>query len=178
MATIHSTSAIGQLKRLKSLVTNGFNVNSITHDNWTPLHRAVWNDQENVIRFLLDCTADCNIPNDKGRIPLHLAVIKGNLIAVILLIEHHSIISFKDKFNKTPLHYACKIDNPTIVKFLCEAGADVNATDSEGILHIFIGLQCMKLQQKDQKIVLKCYLIIRQILISLTNTLFHLFMLP
>lgn len=153
MATLHTTSAIGQIKRVKSLITNGFQVNSLTHDKWTPLHRAVWNEQENVVRFLLDCSADCNITNDKGRTPLHLAAIKGNLIIVILLIEHHSILSIKDNLNKTALHYASKHGYQSIVRYLCENGADVNAIDNDGFHYNFIGHLFMKQQIRDRRIV-------------------------
>ncbi|XP_014209310.1 serine/threonine-protein phosphatase 6 regulatory ankyrin repeat subunit C-like [Copidosoma floridanum] len=71
--------------------------------------------------------------NYKG--PLHLAVEKGHLEMVKLLIDHHVNVNAFDRSFRTPLHVVCSLGTLKnanyieIVKELIKAGADVNAKD-------------------------------------------------
>ena len=97
MTSLHSASKNGDLKSVKELVNRGINIDSQTSDRWTALHRAVFYEHEDIVRFLIDNGANCNIFNNKKRTPLHLAAAKGNLLILILLIEGFAEINPKDK---------------------------------------------------------------------------------
>lgn len=70
--------------------------------------------------------------------PLKLAIIKGNLDIVKLLIEKGANINVKYDLYNTPLHIAMINGNLEIVKLLIEKGADVNAKNetNDTPLHI------------------------------------------
>jgi hypothetical protein len=66
------------------------------------------------------------------RLPIHLAVQKGNLDAVKLLIASHSAVDAADSSGSTPLHYAASKGYTQITDLLIQNGADVNAKDADG----------------------------------------------
>jgi ankyrin repeat protein len=49
--------------------------------------------------------------------------------------------------DKTPLHYSSENGFVNIVKFLCSAGADVDAIDANGVAFFLIGLLFTSLHQ-------------------------------
>lgn len=60
---------------------------------------------------------------------LHYAVLSSNMRIVNLLLEHGAKVVFPANYKKpTPLDFAILRGNPTMVKFLLDIGADVNAT--------------------------------------------------
>lgn len=48
------------------------------------------------------------------------------------LVNAGSNINAKDKYGRTPLHYAAIIHNPIYIEILLNSGADVDAQDCEG----------------------------------------------
>jgi ankyrin repeat protein len=164
MTTIHSAAGSGDFERVRSLISRGEGINTQTNDLWTPLHRAVNSQHEDIVRFLIAHGADCNIPHKKGHTPLHLAAVHDNVLILLLLLEGHGELNPKDVYfslkkstwhfhspflapGKTPLHYSSENGFANMVKFLCSAGADVNAIDDNGVAFFLIGLLCTSLQQ-------------------------------
>ena len=61
---------------------------------------------------------DINALGEFEQTPLHLAVIKGNLDIIKLLINHGADLMLVDEKNLTPLDYAIDEKNEKITKYL------------------------------------------------------------
>ena len=62
----------------------------------------------------------------------------ANLEAVTTLIQAGADVNVKDKYGKTPLHFAAQSsNNPKIVTILIKAGANVDARDQNGKTSLF-----------------------------------------
>lgn len=72
--------------------------------------------------------------NMKGETPLHLAAMKGDLAAVIALVEQGADCHAKDNAGWTPLHEACNFGHVEIVKLLLNNGVSVNTPGFENNL--------------------------------------------
>ena len=65
-------------------------------------------------------------------------MIRRDLNAVRLLVEHGADPNFRDKFQRTSLHHAFNVADPTanasfeLESFLLHKGADLNAIDVRG----------------------------------------------
>lgn len=94
----------------------------------TPLHYAVENTHEPVVRLLLGYGADPDVQNEKGQTPLHLAVMNFYpgpecISMVSRLLECGADVNITDKENLSPLDYALEICGKGAVEMLVEYGA-------------------------------------------------------
>ena len=152
MTSLHAAAYSGDLHRVKSLVNRGVDINSQTSDRWTALHRAVHQQKEDVVRFLVDNGANSNIQNCDGQTALHVAAAHENVLIILLLIEGHAEINPRDVCflftegllfthqDRTPLTIAAEGGHFNVVKFLCSAGAEVNAADKVCLILIMESL--------------------------------------
>jgi ankyrin repeat protein len=68
---------------------------------------------------------------------IHQAAAKGEIsIVKSLLAADAKLINSLDNYNRTPLHWACRIDNIELVRLLIEQGSDLNRMDMNGIAPI------------------------------------------
>lgn len=72
-----------------------------------PLHHAVNNNEENIIRELIGKGADVNSPDESGNTAIHYACRRGVLGITQLLVDHKGDIMAKNAGGLTPLHVAC-----------------------------------------------------------------------
>ncbi|XP_068697924.1 transient receptor potential cation channel subfamily A member 1 homolog [Montipora foliosa] len=87
---------------------------------------------ESLIVYLVEQGSDVNVRDNYGMTPLHHAASKGNLTAVIELLQCKEIkVDELDASGSTPLHCAATEGVAEVVKALLDAGADVRAKDSE-----------------------------------------------
>ena len=65
-----------------------------------------------IFQFMLGieswCEMLCDVSDDHGNTPLHIAATKGNLHAVTLLVNHNAKTDAVNKDNKTPVHLAAE----------------------------------------------------------------------
>eukprot|EP00927_Polykrikos_kofoidii_P011813 TRINITY_DN15050_c0_g1_i2.p1 TRINITY_DN15050_c0_g1~~TRINITY_DN15050_c0_g1_i2.p1 ORF type:complete len:1186 (-),score=187.96 TRINITY_DN15050_c0_g1_i2:133-3690(-) len=72
---------------------------------------------------------DTNIPDQRGRMPLHLT---SQLDEVRLLAEARANVSAKDAIGELPLHVAVRSSAWDVMKYLVEAESDVNVESGNG----------------------------------------------
>jgi ankyrin repeat protein len=127
----------GDAASVESLVARGEDVNARDAEGHTPLSYAARADDAKVINALLDAGADPNARdcNGFGWTPLINALHKYNDAAARRLVERGADVNAragdcaatKIENGVTPLMFAAKFDNPEMVKFLLEHGADARA---------------------------------------------------
>ena len=72
----------------------------------TPLHVATICNYPEVVSFLLDARANCNIPTVHDLCPLHLAASASNEL-VEILVQARANVDAEDADGNTPLIFAC-----------------------------------------------------------------------
>lgn len=88
---------------------------------------------------LITAYANIDAKNKFGMTPLHIAADGGyNKIVELLLKENANINALEDNNNYTPLMIAVEKNNPSLVQYFIDEGADLNLQDNEGntALHI------------------------------------------
>ncbi|CAO0791848.1 unnamed protein product [Mucor circinelloides] len=115
------------LKALKKLAEDpNFSPNVYHRYGWTPLQVAVIQDNEPMVKFLLEKGADPNL-EDQYYPRSHQA---ANVRQVDF---SEDLLPYRDYRDYTALHYAVIICNPTIVKMLLDHLADPLVRNSHGL---------------------------------------------
>ena len=79
---LHHAAIYGHVECGKLLIEGGFKVDDRTFGDYTPLHKAYYNDRMEFVEMLLAAGADPNAKNKKGEIPSDLKGMKvANLVA-------------------------------------------------------------------------------------------------
>lgn len=128
----------GDLERVKQIVAVDKNsVNAKNKYGNTPLHKAYWEKNFEMVKYLVEKGADVNAKNKWLETPLHEAAANGQLKVIEYLITNKADVNAKDKENVTPLHKAAFWQNLELVKYLIGKGADVSLQDKAGntLLH-------------------------------------------
>ncbi|TCI91378.1 ankyrin repeat domain-containing protein [Tenacibaculum sp. M341] len=107
-------------------------INSVNNKGFSPLILAVYNDQEETVRFLLKNKVNTEAQGMHGNTALMGACFKGYLNIVKLLMMYKADVNKKNYNNATALIYAATFGHTEIVKELLKNGADVNLKDSRG----------------------------------------------
>ena len=101
----------GDLEKVKLLLKQGHSINerdSRFKFGWTPLIAAIYQDNTNVVYYLVASGADLNMPDNHGETPLMHAMSRGddNLELVEYLIAHGADVNAKDAEGATVLSCA------------------------------------------------------------------------
>lgn len=109
----------------------------------TCFHKACFNDNINIAKYLKDNGANPLIGTKKGVNPLHSAAFKGHNRIVELLIKEYKVpINIKTTDSQAvPLHYAVGQKKHETVSLLIELGADVNAVNKDNITSLHIAVK-------------------------------------
>lgn len=113
------------------LINLGVDINPANDQGWTPLCLALRYGQPDIARLLIEKGAALKGQN-KGLIPLHIAI--GNHhdeLAISLIYRGVDINSVNEK-NASPLHVAIESNKPEMIKLLIDKGADLKAETKEG----------------------------------------------
>jgi ankyrin repeat protein len=127
---LHVAAMRGNLEIAQLLVRKGASINSDPSCNGiTPLYLAIINQREEVAKFLIENKADLEIPSRllACLTSLGLAVYKGNLNLVKLLIEHGANVNSKNRSGESILQTALlsrKESAGEMIRLLVLNGAD------------------------------------------------------
>lgn len=123
-------------------IYSGAQVDSRNEAGQTPLFLATQCAYCNGIETLLRYGASANIPDYKGRRPVHVAAMLPQYADAVvqLLWNGGSEVAVGDHEGYTPLHLAAAVGNTACVNFLVHCGASVNARshDGDASLHLAI----------------------------------------
>jgi len=89
---------------VKSAIAVGANVDDISPSGHAPLHLAVWSNNAEIVKLLLDHNVDINQEDERGRTVLHIAATAGYSGIVQLLLAHGADVHAEDGNGYTPLH--------------------------------------------------------------------------
>ena len=130
---IHICSMNGNLDGLNELIAaGGVDINESGRWGWTPLHRASFNGNLEVVNVLVALGAEVNKTNIDGSTPLHYASINGHLEVVNVLVAAGAEVNKTNNNGSTPLHYASRYGRLEVVKALIRAKADVRIENDQG----------------------------------------------
>ena len=100
---------------LSLFLDKGMNINERRNNGWTPLHDAVWSDNQENVQTLLDAGAYVNLKEEPrwqgnqetaGWRPLHLAAWRNNIEIAQLLVNAGADINAVNNYGKTAFHIA------------------------------------------------------------------------
>jgi ankyrin repeat protein len=104
---IMHAATYGHMLLLESLCSIGVNIHQASSKRFpSPLHAAIQEEQLQVIRWLIQHGADCNIRYSDGQTPLFLAITKCSLDAVRALVEDGSAsLDIRDVHGNTAIDW-------------------------------------------------------------------------
>jgi hypothetical protein len=106
---IWEATAKGNIEAVKQHLAAGTDVNALDHGGNTPLHHAVYNDQTEIIRLLIDKGAEVKgkrkaANHEEGVAPLHTATWRSTIETMELLIDNGADVNMKRADGAIALH--------------------------------------------------------------------------
>lgn len=134
---------LGNIEEVKSLLDEGMDIDERDESNRTPLHIAVSNNFEDIVRLLVSRGA--NVNRSKGFMcdyPIHAAVKNRNSLIAKILLDAGADVNTKSFDFETPLHISICKDDIEMFNLLLKYKPDLTQTDDCGNtpLHILVEL--------------------------------------
>uniref|UniRef100_A0A8C8DHM7 Ankyrin repeat and SOCS box protein 11 n=1 Tax=Oryzias sinensis TaxID=183150 RepID=A0A8C8DHM7_9TELE len=122
---LHEAASQGRLLLLRSLVAQGFHVDTLTMDGVSPLHEACLGGHYHCAKFLLDCDAKADAASADGATPLFNSCRSGSDACVGLLLQHGASVHSTHQL-ASPMHEAAKKDHRECLELLLACGAQLD----------------------------------------------------
>jgi len=129
-----------QDKQIRDLVRQGADINFRNTQGWIPLTSAVFWGRKDCVELLIrlpvtnpSVRLHVDTPNIKGRTALHVAVRKGRVDLIPLLVGARADVNARDMDGWTPLHHAVFNSRSEAVRTLYGHGAKMNLQSYGGI---------------------------------------------
>jgi ankyrin repeat protein len=134
--TVFEAAAFGRLERLRTiLVADPSEATALSDDGFTPLHLAVFAEQEEAARLLIEHAGDVNALST-GAIarvpPLGTAAFVRSVPLARLLLDAGADVNARGEDGFTALHSAAQQGDEELVRLLVERGADPTLRTAEG----------------------------------------------
>ncbi|XP_063904912.1 uncharacterized protein LOC135123981 [Zophobas morio] len=127
---VHYACEVGDIRRLKALVSKSADLNASDNQDKRPIHYACEIENYNMVKLLVEQEVALDVWDSLGRTPLHYICNKGNFKIAELLVNACPNVDVKDQEGKTPLHFACQKGHRYIVELLLSKGSDRNIADN------------------------------------------------
>lgn len=89
-------------------------------------------DPKKILDEIMKEGKHCELQDDKGIAPLHMACLLGLTYIVERIVTiRPDLMNSPDKQGRTPFYWACMRNEHVIMDYLVEKGADINAPDKE-----------------------------------------------
>jgi ankyrin repeat protein len=132
-ASIHESALNGDMTRVKILLDNGLNVDSLDLDGRTALMYAAYNGNTNIMKMLISRGASVNIRDVNGRTALMMASSGPFQDAVRLLLENYADPDLTDSTDHySALMYAASEGQLEVVRILLTGNANPYLKDIDG----------------------------------------------
>lgn len=138
---LHLAAFEGDRNTTTRLLDEGFDIDAVGTNGFTPLHVAALNDRPGVVIVLLARGANTDARDVWGMTPLHQVAGEGKWkVLQILLVRGEAEIEARDHEGQTPLHSAVVGDAHNVegvvkcIEILLARGADKSAKDNSGYL--------------------------------------------
>ncbi|CAH1797675.1 unnamed protein product [Owenia fusiformis] len=130
---LHDYIIEGQIEKVDDYINFGADINFVLEGKGTALITAVVSNQIQVAQYLIQKDCDINTPGQDGVPPLCLALKKGHMDMMAVLVKGGCRVNVVDPNTKmAPLCLAIKLGNFNAVKLLVRSGCDVNQCDGYG----------------------------------------------
>jgi len=129
------------ITKVKSLLAQKVNPNSVIDDNTTHLFVDSQENNSAIVKALLKAKADPDIPIDDGATPLYIAAEQNHLNIIRILLNANANPNLAMKDGKTPLYIASNHNSFGIVKALLEAKADPDLQIDDGATPLYIAVE-------------------------------------
>ncbi len=130
---IHDAVESGELERIKTLLTEHPDYLELKLENGqSPLSVAAYNNQPDILKYLIESGADVSVASGSGSTPLHGAAYYGFLECVKLLVESGADVNIANRGGYTPIKSAVAGNDVEIIKFLVKNGVEVNIQNRAG----------------------------------------------
>ena len=93
------------------------------------IHVLAWNNEVIGVKLHIYAGTDIDQADEFGYIPLLLAVEKGHIGVLELLIKHEANLEVSDPDGFTPLIMSAELNHPELLQLLLDGGADIAAED-------------------------------------------------
>ncbi|XP_007902061.1 ankyrin repeat and SOCS box protein 2 [Callorhinchus milii] len=123
----------GDEATLSRMIKSGRKLCEPNKDGWLPLHDAVFYNQVNCLKLLLQAyprTIDCRTLAEETA--LFISSSKGHIDCMRILLEAGAECDISSKTRETPLYKACEHENVEAVRLLIQFNADINHRCNRG----------------------------------------------
>jgi len=129
---IYEIARRGSVSEMETILKQNTSlINKKNKSGFTPLILASYNNNKNIVSFLINKKANLNELSDMGT-ALMAAAYKGNNEISKALINNGANVNSTDTNNTSALHYACFFQNKELVKLLINKKAKINGKDNKG----------------------------------------------
>jgi len=119
----------GDNRVVKSLLSQGVDVNSTERDGTNALQWAVYHENAGMVSDLIQAGADVQAINREGMTPLALAAMAGNAEITEILLDAGAGVNTPMANGETPLMMAARTGDLDTMRIILDRGADINAME-------------------------------------------------
>ena len=144
-SAINAAAFFGELDKLKTLVTEGADINSKDAHGHYPLHCAMRGSQRKIVEFLVAEGANVNAKDLRNITALHDASAMGQKDIAEMLIGKGADVNARSRGDGTALYRAAYQGHKEIVELLIARGAEVDSRQYDG--HTPLQIACRQGQR-------------------------------